>query len=142
MRWISLQEAILFQKQVVAETGGSIGVLDEGKLKAALLRPLHVVFDYDPFPTPALKVAALIESIITTHPFLDGNKRTAMRIGLALLEYNFPQKHLASDAAIEAIAIGVANKTIPLSDVAQWLEELYWCSEPTSVEFDPSDVDS
>ncbi|PSR26706.1 MAG: type II toxin-antitoxin system death-on-curing family toxin [Sulfobacillus benefaciens] len=141
MRWISVQEAILFQKQVVAETGGSIGVLDEGKLEAALLRPLQVVFGYDPFPTPALKVAALIESIITTHPFLDGNKRTAMRIGLALLEYNFPQKHIASDADIEDIAIGVANKTITLLDVVQWLEELYCCSEPSSVECDPSDID-
>ena len=64
-----------------------------------------------------------------------------MRIGLALLEYNFPQKHIASDADIEAIAIGVANKTIPLSDVVQWLEELYCCSEPSSIEFYPSDID-
>ncbi|POB12161.1 type II toxin-antitoxin system death-on-curing family toxin [Sulfobacillus sp. hq2] len=135
MRWISLQEAILFQKQVVAETGGSIGVLDEGKLKAALLRPLHVVFDYDPFPTPALKVAALIESIITTHPFLDGNKRTAMRIGLALLEYNFLPQHVASDADIEAFAVGIANHTITRSEVARWLEGLYRCS-------DSSDLDS
>jgi death-on-curing protein len=79
MRWVSLTEAILFQERVVAETGGSVGILDRGKLEAALGRPLTMVLDYEPFPTPALKVAALIERIITTHPFLDGNKRTAMR---------------------------------------------------------------
>ncbi len=139
MRWASYQEAILFQEQVVRETGGSIGVLDQGKLEAALARPLTMVFDYEPFPTPALKVAALIESIITTHPFRDGNKRTAMRLGMAILEFNFPRIGSASDDNVEAIAVGMAIGTITLVEVAQWLEELYACAAPTSVEFDPSD---
>nr|WP_208527729.1 type II toxin-antitoxin system death-on-curing family toxin [Methylacidiphilum caldifontis] len=138
MRWVSLTEAILFQERVVAETGGSIGILDRGKLEAALARPLTTAFDYEPFPTPALKVAALIESIITTHPFLDGNKRTAMRLGLALLEFNFPRIGTASDAEIEAIAVGVAEGTVALSDVARWLEGIYLCSNPTP----PSDIGS
>jgi death-on-curing protein len=113
-----------------------MGVLDPGKLEAALARPLIVVFDYEPFPTPALKVAALIESIITTHPFLDGNKRTAMRLGLALMEFNFPRIGTVSDAEIEAIAVGVAEGTVTLLDVARWLERIY------SVEWDSSDIGS
>ena len=140
MRWVSLTEAILFQERVVGDTGGSIGVLDQGKLEAALARPLTVVFDYEPFSTPALKVAALIESIITTHPFLDGNKRTAMRLGLALLEFNFPRIETASDADIEAIAVGVAEGTVAFPEVARWLEGLYMYSNPTPAEFDPSDI--
>lgn len=140
MRWASYQEAVLFQKRVVSATGGSIGVLDSGKLEAALARPLTIVFDYEPFPTPALKVAALIDSIITTHPFKDGNKRTAMRLGLALLEFNFPQIAIPTDDAIEAIAVGVNNGVVTIPQVAQWLEGLYACAAPTEVEFDPSDL--
>lgn len=30
MRWVSFKEAILFQERVVCETGGIIGVLDQG----------------------------------------------------------------------------------------------------------------
>jgi len=101
-----------------------------------------VVFNYEPFPTPTLKVAALIESIITTHPFLDGNKRTAMRLGLALLEFNFRRIGTPSDAEIEAIAVGVAEGTVTLSDIAQWLERIYLCSNPTPVECGPSDIGS
>lgn len=128
MRWPSLKEAVLYQERVVRETGGSVGVLDQGKLEAALARPLTIVFDYEPFPTPALKVAALIDSIITTHPFNDGNKRTAMRLGLAILEFNFSQIEIPSDDDIEAIAVGMAEGTLDLVHVAQWLEELYACS--------------
>ena len=140
MRWASYQEAVLFQERVVRATGGSVGVLDQGKLEAAIARPLTLVFDYEPFPTPALKVAALIESIITTHPFNDGNKRTAMRLGLALLEFNFPQIAIPTDDDIETIAVGVNNGEITISQVAQWLEGLYACADPTPVEFDPSDL--
>ncbi len=140
MRWASYQEAVLFQERVVSETGGSIGVLDQGKLEAALARPLTMVFDYEPFPTPALKVSALIESIITTHPFQDGNKRTAMRLGMAILEFNFPRTGSASDDDIEAIAVGVNDGVVTIPQVAQWLQGLYACAAPTSVEFDPSDL--
>ncbi len=142
MRWVSLKEAILFQERVVSETGGSIGVLDRGKLEAALVRPLTMVFDYEPFPTPALKVAALIDSIITTHPFRDGNKRTAMRLGLAILEYNFPLLTVPLDDDIEEMAVGLAEGKVTLGGIARWLEELYACSKPTPVEFDPSDLRS
>jgi death-on-curing protein len=142
MRWASYQEAILFQERVVSATGGSIGVLDQGKLEAALARPLTMVFDYEPFPTPALKVAALIESIITTHPFQDGNKRTAMRLGLAILEFNFPRIGFASDDDIEAIAVGVNDGVVTIPQLAQWVEGLYACADLTSVEFDPSDLRS
>lgn len=50
MRWASYKEAVLFQERVVSATGGSIGVLDQGKLEAALARPFTMVFDYEPFP--------------------------------------------------------------------------------------------
>ncbi|PSR29802.1 MAG: type II toxin-antitoxin system death-on-curing family toxin [Sulfobacillus thermosulfidooxidans] len=123
MRWVSSAEAILFQERMVCNLGGLFGLLAHGKLESALVQPLAVVFDYEPFPTPALKVATLIDSLIKTHPFRDDNKRTAMRLGVALLEFNFPQKHTVSNDDIEAVAVGIAEDTVTLEDVGHWLEE-------------------
>lgn len=109
-------------------------------MEAAIARPLTSVFDYEPFPTPSLEVAALIESIITTHPFKDGNKRTAMRLGLALLEFNFPPIAIPTDEDIETVALGVNRGEMTIPEVAQWLEGLYACADPTPVAFDPSDL--
>jgi hypothetical protein len=61
---------------------------------------------------------------------------------LALLEFNFPRIGAVSDAEIEAIAVGVAEGTVALSEVAQWLEGIYLCSNPTAFECDPSDIGS
>ncbi|OLZ09600.1 hypothetical protein [Sulfobacillus thermosulfidooxidans] len=71
MRWVSFAEVILFQERMVSDTGGLFGVLDHGKLSPALVRPLAVILDYEPFPTSALKVATVIDSLIKIHPFRD-----------------------------------------------------------------------
>ena len=127
LRWPSLAEAILYQERVVCETGGHIGVLDQAKLEAALARPLIVVFEHETFPTPVLKVAALIDSIITTHPFLDGNKRTAMRLGLAVMEFNCSALDDPTDQEIEDLAVGIATGDISIVQCAQWPAHYYDC---------------
>lgn len=57
-----------------------------------------------------------------------------MRLGLALLEFNFPPKITASDNDIESIAVGVAEGTVTLAEVARWLERLYACSNQAPIE--------
>lgn len=57
--------------------GGSKGIRDEGALEAALHRPYATFDGVDLYPTPIDKAAALFESLIINHPFVDGNKRVA-----------------------------------------------------------------
>src|ERR1700760_197870 len=68
---------------LIDEFGGSKGVRDQGSLEAALNRPFATFDGQDLYPTVEEKAAAVFESIIINHPFMDGNKRTAY----ALLEY-------------------------------------------------------
>lgn len=58
---------------VIDEFGGTTGVRDLGALEAAVFRPQTGYYD-----DPIAEAAALLESLVQNHPFLDGNKRTAV----------------------------------------------------------------
>ena len=58
---------------LIDEFGGTDGVRDLGALEAALFRPQTGYYE-----DVVAEAAALLESLIQSHPFLDGNKRTAV----------------------------------------------------------------
>jgi len=55
--------------------GGSKGIRDKGSLEASLARPYATFDKKDLYPETIDKAAAIFESIIINHPFVDGNKR-------------------------------------------------------------------
>jgi len=72
---ILVSEAILIHDILIERFGGSRGLRDRGLLESAIFRPFQTYDNKDLYPTVIQKSAALIESIITNHPFIDGNKR-------------------------------------------------------------------
>ena len=58
---------------LIDEFGGTDGVRDLGALEAAVFRPQTGYYE-----DVVAEAAALLESLIQNHPFLDGNKRTAV----------------------------------------------------------------
>jgi death-on-curing protein len=58
-----------------AAIGGPVAVRDVGLLDAAAARPRSSVFGADAYPDLDAKAAALLHSIVTGHPLVDGNKR-------------------------------------------------------------------
>ena len=80
-------ENVLFLHTVAIEAfGGSEGVRNLESLRAAVTRLWGSSFGRDHFPTPFDTAAALAESIIRRHPFVDGNKRTAAYAAAYLLD--------------------------------------------------------
>jgi death-on-curing protein len=75
----------------------------------------------DPFPTPFDKAAALAELIIRSHPFIDGNKRTAMYAAAYLLE-TFAYELEVEQQDPEDLAVGVAEGGMDTTDIAHWFE--------------------
>lgn len=74
---IDINTAIYIHEVLIDKIGGSTSIRDKGALEASLNRP-YVTFDkIDLYPTVIDKAAALFESLIINHPFIDGNKRTA-----------------------------------------------------------------
>ena len=71
-----VNDLLFMHAALVKQYGGSSGVRDAGALEAAVARPWGASFGAEHFPTHFDKAAALCESIIKRHPFVDGNKRT------------------------------------------------------------------
>ena len=73
---ISKKQVLKIHAKLIEEFGGKAGIRDEELLEAAILRPFGGFGDEEFYPSPEEKAAAIIESIVKNHPFLDGNKRT------------------------------------------------------------------
>ena len=116
-------ENVLFLHTVAVEAfGGSEGVRDLDSLRSAVARPWGSSFGHNHFPTPFDKAAALAESIIRRHPFIDGNKRTAMYAAAFLLE-TFGYELVAGQQDLEDFAVSIAEGNLETTDTANWIEK-------------------
>lgn len=114
---------ILFLHTVsIQEYGGSEGVRDPGALEAAAARPWSAAFGREHFPAPYEKAAALTESIIRRHPFVDGNKRTGISAGAYLLSA-IGYELTATNEELEEFAVSVATGSLTLAEMARWFED-------------------
>ena len=73
---ISEKEALEIHAILLERFGGSSGVRDHALLDSALNRPFQTFDGNELYPSPIEKAAAMLESIVKNHPFIDGNKRT------------------------------------------------------------------
>jgi len=115
-------ENVLFLHTVaVSAFGGSEGVRDPESLYAAVARPWGSSFGRDQFPAPSDKAAALAESIIRRHPFVDGNKRTAVYSAAYLLQ-TFGCRLEADQQDLEDFAGSVVEGGMDTERIARWFE--------------------
>ena len=80
---IKIEKVINIHDILIDRFGGIHGIRDYNALESAINRPFMTFDQQDLYPSPTEKATALIESIISNHPFLDGNKR----IGYVLMRY-------------------------------------------------------
>lgn len=73
--YVSTADALFFHAQLIERFGGTGGVRDAGALESALHRPQTGYYD-----SLIHEAAALLESLVQNHPFLDGNKRVAFAV--------------------------------------------------------------
>ena len=106
----------------ISEHGGSEGLRDEGLLASALARPQNVLAYAQPPPDLAALAATYAYGLARNHPFVDGNKRTALvaaRTFLLLnavnLEANQDEKYLTF--------IQLAQGTLTEEQLADWIRK-------------------
>jgi death-on-curing protein len=88
-------------------------VRDAGLLASALARPATTLFGADAYPSIALKAAALLESVVRNHPFVDGNKRSGWTLAVAFLWLNGYRHTMDVDTGF-TLVVGVAEGRIAL----------------------------
>jgi len=120
LNWINLADLVLVHEQVIDATGGVHGIINPAALESALVRPFTSLGGEDMFPNLWSKVAALIHSIITFHPFADGNKRTALIAADVCLKLNGFKLVASEETAPFFWAIARGEKS--LEEIITWLK--------------------
>lgn len=72
VKFLSLNEVLALHERVIEKFGGASGIRDLGLLESALYRPQSGYYE-----TLEQMAAAMFESLLINHPFVDGNKRVA-----------------------------------------------------------------
>lgn len=76
--WLLEETIVAIHHRQIAEHGGGEGLRDEGLLSSALARPQNLFAYGQPHPDLATLAAAYAYGLARNHPFVDGNKRTAL----------------------------------------------------------------
>jgi len=122
MNYPTLEQALFLHDDIVKDTGGSKGVRDFGLLHSAIERPKASFAGKDLYPTIFLKAAALLHSLTLNHPFIDGNKRTAVALTVRLFLINKrPLK--AKQKKLIKLSLEIENKKKNIEQIADWLKK-------------------
>jgi death on curing protein len=119
---LSVGQVLAIHSAVRSEFGGRAGLRDRGALEASVARPFATFDGEDLYPDVASKAAALLHSLVTNHPFVDGNKRTGALSAELLLEVN-DVVLVASDGEFEEILMAVASGTLDIEQLVIWFRQ-------------------
>lgn len=122
MKYLTAEQVLFIHSRLIDETGRSHGIRDLGLLQSAVSRPMATFGGEELYPDIFQKAAALMESLVKNHPFIDGNKRTAisstglfLRINGYLLE--------TSQKELEDFTLDMATGKASLNDAAKWFKQ-------------------
>ncbi|HVT37065.1 MAG TPA: type II toxin-antitoxin system death-on-curing family toxin [Nevskiaceae bacterium] len=118
--WIDKPLVLALHDRQIAEHGGSPGLRDERLLESALARPQQLHAYGDPQPDLADLAASLAFGIAKNHPFIDGNKRSAIVSCETFVELNDATLE-AGDAELYQAILFLAESKFTEQEFAAWL---------------------
>ena len=119
---LTLEQLLEIHSLAIDATDGSAGIRDLGRLEAAIATQTQNVFGEELYSSIVDKAAALIRAIIADHPFVDGNKRTAMLTGITFLEIN-SLSFVAKPGEIEDFAVNIATEHLDIPLISALLNK-------------------
>ena len=112
-------------REVLQAHGGSAGIRDEGLLDSAVAAPQATMMGKPMFREPVEVAAAYLSYLCRNHPFIDGNKRTALATCLVFLFENGLLSQEKLDADIwEQLVLDVAASRIDREETTKRLEKV------------------
>jgi death-on-curing protein len=120
--YISAEQVIGLHRRLIEEFGGADGLRDRGLLESAVARPAASFGGEDLYPDFAAKAGALMHSLAMNHPFVDGNKRTAIASAQLMCLAN-GYRVLASQAELEDLTMATARGEFQAEALAIWFRQ-------------------
>lgn len=118
--WLAEETAIAIDGEQLAEHGGAPGLRDSSLLQTALAKPRQLDAYADPPPDAAALAASYAHGIARLHPFVDGNKRTALVLAETFLNLHGFWLD-ASDAECVVTFLAFAAGELDEAALAAWL---------------------
>ncbi len=118
---ISVRDAEIIHHTLIEKYGGSKGIRDLGLLESALARPFATFSGRDLYLTPIDKASAIFESLVTNHPFIDGNKRIAYTLMRLLLLENNLDIQATRDEKYDLV-ISASKGESRFNEIREWIE--------------------
>jgi death-on-curing protein len=115
--YVTTADALFFHKQLIERYGGASGIRDIGALESALHRPQTGYYD-----TIIDEVAALFESLVQNHPFVDGNKRVAFAVVDVFLRINGYAISASSTAIYGQVSKLLREHAFDMQHLVPWLQ--------------------
>jgi death on curing protein len=117
VRFLTLDEALAIHAAVLT-AGGTEGLRDPGLLESALFRPRTGYY-----ATLDEMATALLESLLGNHPFVDGNKRTALVATDVFLRLNGWRLQLAPQATHRFLMALFEKRQADFAHLLPWLRK-------------------
>jgi death on curing protein len=118
---IQIEEVEKIHDILIDKFGGAKGVRDRAVLESAIGRPFQTFDGNELYPSPVDKAAAIFESIISNHPFVDGNKRTAYVLMRLTLLDNKLDINVSQDEKYEFV-IKAAKGELKFDKIRDWIK--------------------
>lgn len=119
--FLALEEVLAIHEDRIRQYGGTSGIRDVGLLQSAK-GTVEVTFDGAYLHGTLFEMAsAYLFHIARNHPFLDGNKRTALACTLAFLRLNDIRIEARPDTLYDLV-IGVAAGKLTKADAAVFFQ--------------------
>lgn len=120
--FLELDDVIALHAESIRRFGGSSGLRDAAMLESALAMPRATMFEQLLHPSLSEQAAAYLFHLVKNHPFVDGNKRTALAAALAFLGMNGHWvKSTSPDLA--QLVLDVIEKGVTKAEVAVFFRE-------------------
>ncbi|HEX4757397.1 MAG TPA: type II toxin-antitoxin system death-on-curing family toxin [Terracidiphilus sp.] len=117
--WMDVADAVIAHDLELAAHGGALGFRGPGLLESALARPRNNWTYAESEPSLMILAAAYAFGISSNHPFVDGNKRTALLVSFAFLDVNGSEVNASQEDAFLTI-LGLAAGHISEAQLADW----------------------
>lgn len=117
---LTTKQVISLHSSLIEATGGTDGVRDMGLLESALEAPFQTFGGKDLYPALIQKAARLGHSLISNHPFVDGNKRIGIHTMLVFLAANGVEIECTQKELI-GVGLSLADGTMNAEKLLIWL---------------------
>ncbi len=117
---ISTEQVLAIHTIAIKQFGGSNGIRDAEMLDSAIKRPFQTFGGEELYPSIIEKAAAIIESILMNHPFVDGNKRT----GYILMKAMLMAEHITITTPQNEVynfVIAISTGEMKFEAIVEWL---------------------